>query len=295
VLRVHNNTVFRIKPSAVINLGGVPGSGRTDFSPFYVTPHQGDVIVAGVPGSLSMIVNTPTDGQTLTTCVIPVTGSATGAPGITIKVNGNTVPTTSANDPNDPNKVTFSTAVASGGPATITVTASAPNNTSVTDILHVTATSAAVNVSSSVGTTFLWPPNHDLVNVGLVAAAATACDPNPVIGVSVYSNESDTEDTGSGNFSPDAKDIAPGTLRLRAERKGDGDGRVYLIVSKGSDHYGDSGYDCSAVMVTKSQSAASVAGVTAMANAAVASCKPNGTIPAGYVQVGIGPIIGPKQ
>ena len=30
-------------------------------------------------------------------------------------------------------------------------------------------------------------------------------------------------------------------------------------------------------------------------NAAVASCKPNGTIPAGYVQVGIGPVIGPKQ
>ena len=295
VLRVHNNTLFRVKPSAVINLGGVPGSGRTDFSPFYVTPHKGDVIVAGVPGSLSMIVNTPTDGQKLATCVIPVTGSATGAPNITIKVNGATIAATSAGDLSDPYKVIFSSMVAGGGPTTITVTASAPNNSTVTDVLKVTATSAAVNVSSSVGTPLLWPPNHDLVNVGLAATAATACDQNPTIGVSVYSNESDTEDTGSGNFSPDAKDAAPGALRLRSERKGDGDGRVYLIVSKGSDHYGDSGYACSAVIVPQNHSAASVAGITAVANAAVASCKPNGTIPAGYVQVGSGPIIGPKQ
>jgi hypothetical protein len=37
----------------------------------------------------------------------------------------------------------------------------------------------------------------------------------------------------------DARDIAPGTLRLRAERKGNGDGRVYLIVASATDGSGN--------------------------------------------------------
>src|SRR5207247_3441602 len=117
-------------------------------------------------------------------------------------VNGNIVATTSANDPNDPYRVNFSTTVSGGGATAITVKASAPNNTTVTDVLHVTATSAALNVTSSAGMNLLWPPNHDLVNVGLIANAATACDANPAVAVQVYSNESDIEETGSGNFSP---------------------------------------------------------------------------------------------
>ena len=295
VLRVHDNTVFQITPSAVINLGGAPATGRTTFSPFYVKPKQGDVIVAGVPGSLSLVVNTPTDGQKLTTCVIPVSGSATGAPGITITVNGNPVSTSSANDPTDPYKVAFSTTVAGGGASTITVTASAANNTPVTEILHVTATSAAVNVTSSVATASLFPPNHDMINVGLTATASTACDASPTLGVTVYSTESDTGAPSNGNFSPDAMNIAPGTLQLRAERDPQDNGRVYLIVSKGADHFGDRGFSCTAVTVPKDQSSASIAAVNAMANTAVHACMPNGMVPAGYVQVGIGPVIGPKQ
>jgi hypothetical protein len=295
VLRVHDNTVFQVTPSAVINLGGAPGTGRTTFSPFYIKPNQGDVIVVGVPGSLSLVVNTPADGQKLSTCAIPVAGTATGAPGITITVNGNPVATTSANDPGDPYKVSFSTAVAGGGATTITVTASAANNSPVTEVLHVTATSAALSVTSSVATNSLWPPNHDMVNVGFAASASTACDAHPTIGVTVYSTESDTGQPSNSNFSPDAMNIAPGTLELRAERDPGDNGRVYLIVSKGSDHFGDSGYGCTAVTVPKDQSAASIAAVTAMANAAVAACQANGAAPAGYVQVGIGPVIGPKQ
>ena len=39
----------------------------------------------------------------------------------------------------------------------------------------------------------------------------------------------------------------------------------------------------------------SIAGITATANAAVASCKANGTVPPGCVQVSTGPVIGPRQ
>jgi hypothetical protein len=308
VLRVHhaidpsNNNdkgpaVFKVTPSATINLGGVPANGRTTFSPFYVTPNKGDVIIVGVPGTLSLVVNTPQDGQTLTTCSIPVSGYATGAANITITVNGITVPTHAAPTPNDPFVVTFTTTVAGGGATTITVKASAPANAPVTDVLHVTATSATIGITSSVGMSMLWPPNHDLINVGLTATSSTACDSNPTMAVKVFSNEADTAagNGGDDQFSPDAKDSAPGTLRLRSERLGDGNGRVYLIVSTGSDHSGDSGFDCTSVVVPHDQSAASVAAILAAANAAVASCKSTGLPPSGFVQVGIGPVIGPKQ
>jgi len=146
-----------------------------------------------------------------------------------------------------------------------------------------------------VSTSMLWPPNHDMVNVGLSASASSACDANPALGVKVYSNESETADTGDGPFSPDAKDIAPGTLELRSERMGTGNGRVYLIIATGSDHSGDTGTACTSVVVPHDQSKASVATVEAAASAAVATCKSTGLPPAGYYQDGIGPVIGPKQ
>src|SRR4051794_3324303 len=71
--------------------------------------------------------------------------------------------------------------------------------------------------------TQLWPPNHNLVNVGL---KVNVRDPNfqgATINIKVFSDEDDEEQTGDGNHSPDAKDIAPNTLRLRSERKGDAD------------------------------------------------------------------------
>ena len=295
VLRVHDNSSFRITPSAVINANG-PGTSRTDFSPFVITPKKGDVTIVGIPGMLSLTVSSPQDGQVFQGCQIPVVGTATGTQQIAITVNGHSVPTTSANNPSDPNQVMFTTMVAGqGGPTAVTITASAPNNSPITDVIHVTAAKATVAVNASIATALLWPPNHDLVNVGLAASAASACDANLNLGVKVFSNEGDTEETGSGNFSPDAKDIAPGTLRLRSERKGDGDGRVYLIVTTGTDHSNDVGYSCTAVVVPNSHSPASIASVNVQASTAVQSCQTNGAPPTGYVQVGTGLVIGPKQ
>ena len=296
VVRTDSNLGFQITPSAVINDGGTPGTGRTTFSPLILKPNQGDVIIVGVPGTLSLTVNTPVQGQVFSSCLIPVSGSATGTTNITITVNGKIVPTTPAGNPNDPNQVLFSTTVAgTGANTTITVVASAPNNTSVTDTIQVSAASAVVNTTAAVSTSMLWPPNHDMVNVGLSASATTACDANPTLGVKVYSNENETADTGDGPFSPDAKDIAPGTLELRSERMVTGNGRVYLIIATGSDHSGDTGTACTSVVVPLDQSAASVASVEAAASAAIATCKSTGLPPAGYMQDGLGPVIGPKQ
>lgn len=146
-------------------------------------------------------------------------------------------------------------------------------------------------IDSSVAATSLWPPNHNLVNVGLSASAS----PDARVVVSVFSDEADQADTGDGNFSPDAKDVGPGTLRLRAERNGNGDGRVYLIIVKAISPSGGVAVSCDAVVVPHSQSKKDKDAVDAQAGAAKAACVANGAPPAGYFVVGDGPVIGPKQ
>jgi len=114
-------------------------------------------------------------------------------------------------------------------------------------------------------------------------------------GVTVYSDEPDLDILGSGNFSPDAKNIALGTLRLRSERSGNENGRVYLIVVQATDASGKTGFCTQTVTVTHDQSKASEASVAAQAAAAAAFFNTNHVAPPGFVQVGIGPIVGPKQ
>jgi hypothetical protein len=151
-------------------------------------------------------------------------------------------------------------------------------------------------VNSSVSTSSLWPPNHNLINVGLAFTKSDNCDPAASVQVLVYGDEDDLDEGGDGNFSPDAKNIAAGTLRLRSERSGDANGRVYLIVVKVTDAAGNVGFNCSTVVVTKSQSASDINSVNAQAVAAKAFCLANnGAAPSGYFVIGDGPTVGPKQ
>jgi CSLREA domain-containing protein len=165
------------------------------------------------------------------------------------------------------------------------------NTVTVTITVHDTVPPV---LATSVATGSLWPPNHDLVNVGL-SASATDNSGGPVsIAVSVFSDEDDLT-KASGEESPDAKDIAPATLRLRAERSGAGDGRVYLIVVVATDPSGNSTTNCLTVVVPKSQSSADISSVNQQAAAAAAYCAAHGSPPPGYFVVGDGPEVGPKQ
>jgi len=150
-------------------------------------------------------------------------------------------------------------------------------------------------VTLSAGSTLLWPPNHDMINVGLVATVVDACDPRPRLAVAVYGDEDDELQTGDGNFSPDASQFAPGTLNLRSERQGDNNGRVYLILGTATNRSSNRGYDCATVVVPHSGSKADISSVLAQAADARSYCASNGTPPPGYVVVGDGPVIGPKQ
>lgn len=138
-------------------------------------------------------------------------------------------------------------------------------------------------VTCSVKSDLLWPPNHELLDVGL--GVDVQHDVPTKLAMAVYSDEADFE-PGSGHHGPDATDVAPETLRLRAERSGNGDGRVYLIVATASDSFGNVGVGCCTVVVPLAQSAPSESSVQAQAAAAAAWCIKTGTPPAGFVRVG---------
>ncbi|HEX7314493.1 MAG TPA: Ig-like domain-containing protein [Pyrinomonadaceae bacterium] len=152
----------------------------------------------------------------------------------------------------------------------------------------------APSVNCSVTKALLWPPNSDLVNVGLSVTASDNDGEDPTVSIDVFSDEDDAEQPGG--MSPDAKDVAAGSLRLRAERRGDADGRVYVIRIRATDTSNNTSYSYCTVVVPKSQSKADLNAVNAQAAAAVAAFVANGNNPpAGFFLVGDGPIIGPKQ
>lgn len=152
-------------------------------------------------------------------------------------------------------------------------------------------------LNSSVAMTLISSTNSNLFNVGL-AASATDNSGDPVtIVVTVFGDEDDQTATLPGVVhSPDAKDIAVGTLRLRGERVEANDGRVYLIIVTATDSNENVTRNYHTVVVPKNNKPANVNAVQAEAAAAAAFAASNGgTPPPGYFVIGDGPVIGPKQ
>lgn len=86
----------------------------------------------------------------------------------------------------------------------------------VTQSAHVPCTSATA------GPVALWPPNHTLRTVTIGGVSN--------VEITGVTQDEPIEGTGDGDVSPDAAaGAAAGTVRLRAERSGTGDGRVYTI------------------------------------------------------------------
>lgn len=80
---------------------------------------------------------------------------------------------------------------------------------------------------ASANPTLVWPPNHKLVPVSIVGVTDPDGDPLTVAVASVTQDEP-VDATGSGSTSPDAV-IQGNGVRIRAERAGSLDGRVYQI------------------------------------------------------------------
>jgi len=105
----------------------------------------------------------------------------------------------------------------------------------------------------------LWPPNHRMVGihatVNVVGGCPASC-PNPpgALLTSATSNEPDDADgVGDGQTVNDIQDAAPGSadfdFKLRAERDGTGDGRLYEIAYTVRDCFGDTAIGYGGVFV----------------------------------------------
>jgi hypothetical protein len=84
----------------------------------------------------------------------------------------------------------------------------------------------------------LWPPNHKMTTV-MVGYSSTDNCPGPITcNLTVSSNEP-VNSTGDGNTEPDWIVVNNTTVQLRAERKGNGNGRIYTITVTCTDQYGN--------------------------------------------------------
>jgi hypothetical protein len=84
----------------------------------------------------------------------------------------------------------------------------------------------------------LWPPNHKMHKIDLedCFVKVEECDPHWEAKILwVTSDEPEDDQTGDGNTEPDIECVDDDTVKLRAERKGNGDGRVYKIGFKAED------------------------------------------------------------
>jgi hypothetical protein len=111
------------------------------------------------------------------------------------------------------------------------------------DVVIIVQDTTPPEISVSVSPNVLWPPNHKMVNVQAMVTIHDVGDPNPTWAlVSITSNEA--EEGPGKKHSPDIMGHEPGTpdleFQLRAERLGQGDGRVYTITYQAIDSSGNS-------------------------------------------------------
>ncbi len=113
----------------------------------------------------------------------------------------------------------------------------------------------------------LWPPNHAMKTVGLLEDCAIALDDacrgtiDPATaGLQILSVTSDeaVDSTGDGNTAADVVLVDATHVRLRAERAGNGDGRVYAVTFSASDPDGNTANGVCSVTVPHHPNAAAV-------------------------------------
>jgi hypothetical protein len=85
----------------------------------------------------------------------------------------------------------------------------------------------------------LWPPNNELVNVKILGVTDPDGDDVQIMITGVTSDEP-TQGLDDDDPCPDAEIVGDGSVELRAQRAGSGNGRVYTVHFTATDESGDS-------------------------------------------------------
>lgn len=82
----------------------------------------------------------------------------------------------------------------------------------------------------------IWPPNHKMVPISIVGVFDENSGSGKLIRVTAVTQDEPTNGLGDGDTAIDAI-IKNGEVSVRAERKGNGNGRVYKITFEASDNF----------------------------------------------------------
>lgn len=99
----------------------------------------------------------------------------------------------------------------------------------------------------------LWPVNHRVVPIGVSVSAVDDKDPSPLIALESITSSEPANGQGDGNTEEDILVEEDGTIYLRAERSGNGEGRVYTITYRATDANGNAGFGSAEVLVPHSK------------------------------------------
>lgn len=129
----------------------------------------------------------------------------------------------------------------------ITATDKGGNEGTCSFVITTLDTIAPVLSAITVNAPVLFPANHKMRDIRLTYTATDNCTPVTTT-VSVSSNEHENT-TGDGNTSPDWEVVNDHRVKLRAERSGLGEGRVYTITVTATDAYGNASTGTATVSV----------------------------------------------
>ncbi len=123
-------------------------------------------------------------------------------------------------------------------PATCTGTDASTNASSCGFQVRVVDTTPPTITGVSATPDVLWPPNHRMVPIVVMAEATDVCEPTTCRVASVASDEP-VNGLGDGDTAPDWTITGDLAVSLRAERAGGGDGRTYTITVECEDTSGN--------------------------------------------------------